>query len=87
MATTYHLDIVTPVGSLYDGEVQSVIAPGSEGYLGILAHHAALVTALIPGKLTIRDAVGKTTVHMISGGFLEVSNNRLTILAEGLDAL
>ncbi len=85
MAATYHLDIVTPVGSVFSGEVQSVIAPGSEGYLGILAHHAALVTALIAGKLTIRDAAGKTTEHMIGGGFLEVSNNCLTILAEGLE--
>ncbi len=85
MAATFHLEIVTPVGSLYSGEVQSVIAPGSEGYLGILAHHAALVTALVPGKLTIRDAAGKTSEHRISGGFLEVSHNNLTVLAEGLE--
>lgn len=84
MAATFHLDIVTPVGSLYSGEVQSVIAPGSEGYLGILAHHAALVTALAAGTLTIRDAAGKQTEHAISGGFLEVSHNRATVLAEGM---
>ncbi len=84
MAATFHLDIVTPVGSLYAGEVQSLIAPGSEGYLGILAHHAALVTALAAGTLTIRDAAGKQTEHAIAGGFLEVSNNKATVLAEGM---
>jgi F-type H+-transporting ATPase subunit epsilon len=84
MATTFHLDIVTPVGAVYSGDVVSLIAPGTEGYLGVLAHHAPLVTALKDGTVTIRDAHGAQTEHHISGGFLEVSHNQATILADAL---
>ena len=55
---------------------------GSEGYLGVLAHHAALVTALAPGDLTLRAPGGREERMQVSGGFFEVSANRATVLAD-----
>ena len=60
----------------------SLQVPGSEGYLGVLAHHAPLITALRPGRLDVRDAKGAMQSYAVSGGFLEVSNNRATVLAD-----
>ncbi len=54
MATPFLLAILTPDRPVFEGEVEYVQVPGSEGYLGVLAHHAALVTALAPGTLTYR---------------------------------
>ena len=84
MAATFQLEIVTPTGSVFSGDVVSLVAPGSEGYLGVLAHHAALVTSLKEGVLTVRRADGVQTEHRITGGFLEVSNNRATVLADAV---
>lgn len=84
MAETFHLSLLTPEKSFLETEVTSIIAPGSEGYLGILAHHAPLITALIPGKLTVKTVDGET-IYAVSGGFLEVSDNKATILADALE--
>jgi F-type H+-transporting ATPase subunit epsilon len=105
MAETFHLSLLTPEKSFLEAEVTSIVAPGSEGYLGVLANHAPLITALAPGKLTIKFAEGGGTggsggaaggaasaagpageaVYAISGGFLEVSDNKATILADALE--
>ena len=85
MAETFHLSLLTPERSLLEADIVSLIAPGSEGYLGVLAHHAPLVTALQPGRLEIRDADQKETLFSVSGGFLEVSGNRATILADAVE--
>lgn len=85
MQATFHLSLLTPEQSLFEADVVSLTAPGSEGYLGVLAHHAPLVTALQPGQLEIRDAEQKETVFAVSGGFLEVSENKATILADAVE--
>ncbi|MBK8229840.1 MAG: ATP synthase F1 subunit epsilon [Candidatus Eisenbacteria bacterium] len=85
MAETFHLSVLTPTASLLDEEVESAIFPGSEGYLGVLAHHAPLLTALIPGKITVRRPDGTTSLYAVSGGFLEVSGNRANVLADALE--
>jgi len=84
MASTFHLSILTPEKSVYSGEVEYVQVPGSEGYLGVLAHHAALVTALAAGDLTVRRAGGTEEKIAVSGGFFEVSNNSATVLADAV---
>lgn len=84
MAETFHLSLLTPEKSFLEAEVTSIIAPGSEGYLGVLANHAPLITALVPGKLTIKSDAGES-IYAISGGFLEVSDNKATILADALE--
>jgi F-type H+-transporting ATPase subunit epsilon len=79
---TFLLRLVTPQKLLLEAEVSYIQAPGSEGYLGVLAHHAPLITALQEGKLEVRDAGGRTTTYHVTGGFLEVSDNRATVLAD-----
>ena len=85
MAGAFHLRVLTPRRPLFEVEAVSVIAPGSDGYLGILANHAPLITALVPGKLTIRNAEGLQTVFAVSSGFLEVSNNNVTMLVDAAE--
>jgi len=81
----YTLTIVTPEKVLFEDEVISIVAPGSEGYLGVLSDHAPLITGLVPGKLTVKDKEGTETIFSLSGGFLEVSNNVATILADAVE--
>jgi F-type H+-transporting ATPase subunit epsilon len=83
----FKLSVVTPEKPLIDQEARSIIAPGSEGYLGILTDHAPLITALIPGKLSVTDTTNHETFYAISGGFLEVSHNIVTILADAIEPI
>ena len=57
-------------------------APGTEGFFGVLANHAALVTALASGPLRVRLPGGEEQRWQVSGGFFEVSANRATVLAD-----
>lgn len=77
--------LVTPQKMLFEGPVLSIQAPGSEGYLGVLANHAPLITALMPGKLEVKAPSGAVTTYAVSGGFLEVSGNRATVLADSAE--
>ncbi len=79
--TTMHVEVVTAERELYSGEADAVIAPGSEGQLGILPRHAALLTTLKVGEMLIKLGEAEEP-FFVSGGFLEVSNNRVTVLAE-----
>ncbi len=83
MAThnTIHVEVVTAERELYNGEADAVQAPGAEGQLGILPRHAALLTLLAPGALRIRLG-GAEEAIFVGGGFLEVSNNTVTVLAD-----
>ncbi len=78
----FRLSIVTPEKIVFDGEVASLIVPGVEGYLGVLSHHAPLITALQTGKIEFRDAGDKLHIFAVSGGFIEVSHNTATLLAD-----
>ena len=84
MAATFKLSILTPEKTVFEGDVSYVEAPGTEGYLGVLAHHAALVTALASGTLTVREAGGTESRWQVDGGFFEVSNNAATVLADAV---
>ena len=86
MAALFKLSILTPEKSVFEGDVSYVEAPGTEGYLGVLAHHAELVTALAKGTLTVRDAGGAETRWQVAGGFFEVSNNTATVLADAVSS-
>ena len=85
METTHQIALLTPERTLLDTEVVSIVAPGSEGFLGILAHHAPLITALGPGPLTLALPGGRKEIYAISGGFLEVSGNRTVVLADAAE--
>jgi len=75
------LDIVTAERVVYSEDVDVVVAPGIEGQLGILPHHAPLMTTLEPGELVVRKG-GEEFFLAISGGFLEVRPDRVIILAD-----
>jgi F-type H+-transporting ATPase subunit epsilon len=81
----FRLSIVTPERVMYEADIRSLTAPGIDGYLGILSQHAPLITALKPGKIEFRDADDKMHVLAVAQGFLEVSVNRATILADAAE--
>ena len=74
-------EIVTAERIVYSDDVDIVIAPGIEGQLGILPNHAPLLTMLQPGELVVRKD-GEETAMFVRGGFLEVMQNRVTVLAD-----
>jgi len=78
---TIRLDIVTAERAVFSEDVDMVIAPGVEGQLGILPHHAPLMTTLQPGELIVKKG-GDEFSLAVSGGFLEVRPDRVIILAD-----
>lgn len=86
MADQLTLSIVTPEKLVVNDEVDQVNVPGSEGDLGILFDHAPIITNLRPGPLSYEKS-GETTQLVVSGGYLEVTNNRVIILAETAEFL
>ena len=78
---TFHFDLVSPEKLLFAGDVAQVDLPGSEGDLGVLAGHAALVTTLRPGILVAYREGGDLRV-VVNGGFAEVGPSGLTVLAD-----
>ena len=75
------LEIITAERVIFEGDVDLVVAPGSEGELGILPHHAALMTTLQPGELRFQSGEEERYLA-VSGGFLEVTADRVTVLAD-----
>ena len=78
------LDIVTAEQVVFSEEVDAVIAPGVEGQLGILPHHAPLMTTLQMGELLVRKG-GEEFSLAITGGFLEVRPDRIIVLADAAE--
>ena len=78
------LEIVTAERAVYSEDVDEVIAPGVEGELGILPHHAPLMTMLKPGVLTVKKD-GDELNLAVSGGFMEVRPERVIILADAAE--
>jgi F-type H+-transporting ATPase subunit epsilon len=78
------LDIVTPERLVYSDEVDSVVCPGTVGELGVLPHHAPLLSTLGFGELRIRKGI-EEEYFAIAGGFLQVRPDRVVVLAETAD--
>jgi F-type H+-transporting ATPase subunit epsilon len=83
-AKTYQLDIVTPEKKVFSDKVDFAVFPGAEGELGVLFDHAPLLSRLIPGELRITKD-GKVDCLAISGGFLEVRKNEVSVITETAD--
>lgn len=80
---TFRFELITPDRvALSDDRVVSLVAPGVMGYIGILANHAALATELGIGELDIRRADGSVEAVAVAGGFMEVFENTVTVLAD-----
>jgi len=78
-------EIVTAERVVFDGKVDMVVAPGIEGQLGILPHHAPLMTALTYGALILHREGQEDEFIAIGGGFMEVGPNHVTILADSAE--
>ena len=75
------LNIVTTEETVFSGEADIVVAPGSEGMLGILPSHTSLLTAVKAGTITVRNGSDESTIE-VDGGFLEVMDDVVTVLAD-----
>jgi F-type H+-transporting ATPase subunit epsilon len=79
--TTFQFELVSPARLLFEGAVDSVVIPGVEGDMTIMANHAATMTSLRPGVVTIADGKGAKRLF-VRGGFADVNEKGLTLLAE-----
>ena len=86
MAALYPLKIVSPDSIVFEADVESLMVPGAEGFLGILAHHAPLLTTLAQGTVTICVPDNITHEFEVNGGILEVSGSGTVILADEIEA-
>ncbi len=77
------LDILTPESKVFSGEVYGVQLPGISGMFELLDKHAPMVSALKNGNLKILKDKTATTSYSIQSGFVEVLNNKVTVLVEG----
>ena len=78
-------DVVSVERIVFSADVDMVLAPGVDGMLGILPHHASLMTALVPGEIVIRKAGQEDVLLAVGGGFMEVRPDRVTILADSAE--
>ena len=81
------LEILTPEKKIYSGDVYGVLLPGITGLFEVLDKHAPLVSALGKGNLKILLDKNKSENYSIQSGFVEVLNNKVTVLVEGAAAL
>jgi F-type H+-transporting ATPase subunit epsilon len=84
MADRFRLRVYSPERELVDADVAEVTAPGAYGEIGVLPDHAALVTTLEAGTLTYKEGT-KTTRLKITGGFAEMRDNVMTVLADAAE--
>lgn len=77
-----HLRIVSPVRVEYDGEVESIVVPGTQGQFEILKDHAPIISSLEEGTVVYRTAGGDNVELAILGGFVEVQKNVVSLCVE-----
>lgn len=82
MAEGVKIEIVSPEVLVLSAEARSVTVPGAEGYLTVLGAHAPLMTVLKPGFVTVVDTSGANKSYFVGGGFADISDAGVTILAE-----
>ena len=81
-----HVEIITLEKVVYSGDVESVVVPGAEGQLGILANHASLMSILSTGLIRLISE-GNEVRFNVDGGFIEVNKNSVKILADSCETV
>ena len=76
-----HVTVISPERSVFNGEAESVVAPAYDGLVGILNRHAPFLTLLGEGVLRVRHS-GATSVFKVAGGFLQVVDNTVRVVAD-----
>ncbi|MCW9707247.1 ATP synthase F1 subunit epsilon [Fodinibius salsisoli] len=85
--TSFKAQILTPEGSLFDEEVTGVKLPGTEGSFEVKTLHANIMSTLEIGEIVVRKATGEEQHYAITGGFVEVVDNSLNLLAEAAEPI
>ena len=85
MSTNLTVEVVSPDKRVWSGEATMVSARTLEGDIGILPNHAQVLGVLVDGTVSIKSADGNTVEFVINGGFLSVSNNRVSVLGQSAD--
>lgn len=83
---SFQVDIVTPSKTAFEGKLQSIIIPGTEGSFQVLFNHAPLISSFEIGQIKIEDEKGEKKVFATSGGTVEVLNNKVIVLAETFES-
>ncbi|MEA1886434.1 MAG: ATP synthase F1 subunit epsilon [Bacteroidota bacterium] len=78
------IEIITPEEKVYEGDIRSLKVPGKKGAFQVLKDHAAIVSTLVEGKVTVTDMKGIDSEFKIEGGVVEVRNNTIILLAESV---
>ena len=76
------LEIITPEEKLFEGEVNSVKFPGTDGEFGVLNNHAPIISTLTKGSIEVTDSKNESKRFEINGGVIEMQNNRIIVLAD-----
>lgn len=82
MTNTFQFEIITPERIFYNGPISSLVAPGTEGYFGVLANHAPLLARSSGGKLKIRETSNEERTFEVGSGIVEVLKNRVIFLTK-----
>ena len=83
MANTLHVEVVSAEESIYSGEAEFVVLPGTQGELGVYPKHTPLITEIKPGAVRITPANGgEEQIVFVQGGFLEIQPDVVTVLAD-----
>ncbi|MEJ8475190.1 F0F1 ATP synthase subunit epsilon [Roseibium algae] len=82
MAELFQFELVSPERQLLSEQVLEVIVPGTEGEFGVLKNHSPFMSTIKPGILKVRGEDGKLNEYFVRGGFADVANSGLTVLAE-----
>ena len=78
------IEILTPEESVYKGDIKSLKVPGKKGAFQVLKDHAAIVSTLVEGLVSVTDKKGEVSDFLIEGGVMEVHQNTLILLAESV---
>ena len=78
---TFHLEIITPEKVVYKNDIDEVVVPTENGQIAILPNHVGLLTQIIPGEIIVKKG-GSQQALAVTGGFLEIKSNSVSILAD-----
>ncbi|PAP96480.1 MAG: F0F1 ATP synthase subunit epsilon [Mesorhizobium sp.] len=87
MAEAFQFELVSPERLLVSEQVESVVIPGAEGEMTVMAHHAPVMTTIKPGVVTVKTAAGKEERYVVFGGFADIVPAGCTLLAESAVAV
>ena len=87
MADSFQFELVSPERLLVSEAVESVVIPGTEGEMTVMAHHAPVMTTVKPGVVTVKTAAGGEERYVVFGGFADILPSGCTLLAESAVAV